>query len=57
MKHNPLHQWQKEHNKRIKDFHKKHALELENGVNGDGLLARWERFVYSKGKAFLKAVK
>ncbi|QPQ35500.1 hypothetical protein [Lysinibacillus sp. JNUCC-52] len=57
MKHNPLHQWQKEHNMLIKDFHKKHALELENGVNGDGLLARWERFVYSKGKAFLKAVK
>jgi len=22
MKHNPLHQWQKEHNKRVKDFHK-----------------------------------
>lgn len=39
MKHNPLHQWQKEHNKRVKDFHKKHTLEIENSENGNGLLA------------------
>ncbi|WP_338654032.1 hypothetical protein [Lysinibacillus sp. Y5S-8] len=57
MKHNPLHQWQKEHNKRVKDFHKNHALTIEIGENGNGLLARWERFLYNKGKALFKAVK
>ncbi|MFJ7662437.1 hypothetical protein ACIQXW_08555 [Lysinibacillus sp. NPDC097162] len=57
MKHNPLHQWQKEHNKRVKEFHKNHALALDNGENGNGLLAKWERFIYNKGKALLKAVK
>jgi len=54
---NPLHQRQKEHNKRVKKFHNNHTLELENGENGNGLLAKWERFVYNKGKAFLKAIK
>ncbi len=54
MKHNPLHQWQKEHNKRVKDFHKNHALTIEIGENGNGLLARWERFLYNKGKALFK---
>ncbi|MEE3809600.1 MULTISPECIES: hypothetical protein [Lysinibacillus] len=57
MKHNSLHQWQKEHNKRVKDFHKNHALTIEIGKNGNGLLARWERFLYNKGKTFFKAVK
>ncbi|MGE7912526.1 hypothetical protein [Lysinibacillus xylanilyticus] len=57
MKHNPLHQWQKEHNKRVKDFHKKHTLEIENSENGNRLLAKWERFVYKKGKALYKAIK
>ncbi|WP_274307033.1 hypothetical protein [Solibacillus daqui] len=57
MKYNLLHQLQKDHNKRVIDFHKNHALELERGENGNGLLAKWERFVYKKGKAFLKAVK
>ncbi|WP_196426606.1 hypothetical protein [Lysinibacillus cavernae] len=57
MKHHPLHQWQKEHHKRVKDFHKNHALELENGENGNGFLAKWERFVYNKGKVLLKSVK
>jgi len=57
MKHNPLHQWQKDHNKRVIDFHKNHALELERSENGNGLLAKWERFVYNKGKALFKAVK
>ncbi|MFJ7933886.1 hypothetical protein [Sporosarcina sp. NPDC096371] len=56
MKHNALHQWQKDHNKRITDFHKNHALELERGENGNGLLAKWERFVYNKGKALFKAI-
>ncbi|MEK4762178.1 hypothetical protein MHH85_18095 [Viridibacillus sp. FSL E2-0187] len=54
MKHNPLHQWQKEHNKRVKNFHKNHALKIERSENGNGLLAKWERFVYNKGKALYK---
>lgn len=57
MKHTHIHQWQKEHNKSVKDFHKYHTLKLENGENGNGLLARWERFIYNKGKAFFKAIK
>ncbi|MFJ8460574.1 hypothetical protein ACIQ57_15750 [Lysinibacillus xylanilyticus] len=54
MKQNPLHQWQKEHNKRVKDFHKNHVLKIERSENGNGLLAKWERFVYNKGKALSK---
>lgn len=57
MKHNTLHQWQKEHNKRVKDFHKQHALEIKSGKNGNGLLAKWERFIYNQGKALYKAIK
>lgn len=57
MKHHPLHPWQKEHHKRVKDFHKNHALAIENGENGNGLLAKWERFLYHKGKALFKAGK
>lgn len=57
MKPNPLHQWEKNHNKRVLEFHKNHALEIERGENGNGLLAKWERFVYNKGKALFKAVK
>ncbi|WP_197278944.1 hypothetical protein [Lysinibacillus sp. ZYM-1] len=56
MKHNPLHRWQKEHNKRVEEFHKNHALTIENGENGNGLLAKWERFLYNKGKALFKTV-
>ena len=44
----------KEHHKRVKDFHKNHALAIENGENGNGLLAKWERFLYHKEKLFLK---
>ncbi|MCR8852555.1 hypothetical protein [Lysinibacillus fusiformis] len=57
MNHLPLHQWQKEHQNRVKDFHKNHVLSLENGENGNGLLAKWERFVYNKGKALFKCAK
>lgn len=57
MKNNSLHQWQKEHNNRVKDFHKNHALKIEQSENGNGLLARWERFVYNKGKALAKSFK
>ncbi len=57
MNHRPLDQWQKEHHHRVKDFHKNHALALENGENGNGLLAKWERFVYKKGKALFKSAK
>ncbi|WP_169786283.1 hypothetical protein [Viridibacillus arvi] len=57
MKSNILHQRQKEHNKRVLDFHKNHALEIARGENGNGMLAKWERFVYNKGKAFFKAIK
>lgn len=57
MKHNKLHSWQKEHNKRVAEFHKNHALKIERGENGNGLLAKWERFVYNKGKSLVNAVK
>ncbi|MED1203723.1 hypothetical protein [Heyndrickxia acidicola] len=47
MKQVALHQWHKEHNKRIAEFHKKHETEIQRGENGNGLLARWERFFYN----------
>lgn len=52
-----VHQWQKEHNKRVAEFHKNHASRIERGENGNGLLAKWERFVYSKGRSLIKTVK
>lgn len=55
-KDNQLHHWHKSHNKRVGEFHKNHALAIERGENGNGLLAKWERFVYSKGKALFKQV-
>ncbi|MGG3448550.1 hypothetical protein [Domibacillus aminovorans] len=57
MKHNALHQWQKDHNKRVKEFHKNHASQIANGENGNGWLAKLERFVYTKGSTLLKTVK
>lgn len=47
MKQVTLHQWQKEHNKRIAEFHKKHEIKIQRGENGNGLLAKWERFFYN----------
>ncbi len=57
MKQNSLHQWQKDHNKRVRDFHKNHALDIERGENGNGMLAKWERFVYYKRKTLIKVIK
>ena len=45
------------HNERVVEFHKNHAAKIEAGENGNGLLARWERFVYNKGKALFKVAK
>ncbi|MEH7376070.1 hypothetical protein [Neobacillus drentensis] len=47
MKQVALHQWQKEHNKRIAKFHKNHDRKIQSGENGNGLLAKWERFFYN----------
>ncbi|MFF2875463.1 hypothetical protein ACFVR2_03985 [Gottfriedia sp. NPDC057991] len=45
------------HNERVAEFHKQHALQIENGENGNGLLAKWERFIYFKGRTVFKAIK
>ncbi|CAM2832554.1 hypothetical protein PASE110613_03335 [Paenibacillus sediminis] len=50
-------EWHKQHHNRVAEFHKNHASKIEHGENGSGLLAKWERFVYNKGKALLKAIK
>lgn len=55
--HHGLHGWQKQHNRRVAEFHKHHALQIERGENGNGWLEKWERIVYSKGKALIKAAK
>ncbi|MCU5656306.1 hypothetical protein ABE201_00810 [Bacillus mycoides] len=57
MKQVALHQLHKEHNKRIAEFHKKHEIEIHRGENGNGLLAKWERFFYNKVIFPLKNVK
>ncbi|MEV5036744.1 hypothetical protein MRBLBA21_001536 [Peribacillus frigoritolerans] len=57
MKHAALHQWHKEHNKRIAEFHKNHEIEIQRGENGNGLLAKWERFFYNNVIFPLKKVK
>lgn len=57
MKNNSLHLWQKEHNKRVAEFHKNHAAQIANGENGDGWLAKLERFTYNKGKALFQLKK
>lgn len=55
--HKKTNNWHHEHNKRVAEFHRNHASKLENGENGTSWLARWERFVYNKGKALFKAAK
>ncbi|MFC7393830.1 hypothetical protein [Scopulibacillus cellulosilyticus] len=55
--HKSTNNWHKQHNKRVEEFHKNHVVKMERGENGNGLLARWERFIYNKGKALFKAVK
>ncbi|WP_180260050.1 hypothetical protein [Bacillus cereus] len=57
MKQVALHQSHKEHDKRTAQFHKNHEIEIQLGENGNGLLAKWERFFYNKVIAPLKNVK
>ncbi|MES5893477.1 MULTISPECIES: hypothetical protein [Bacillus cereus group] len=57
MKQVALHQLHKEHNTRIAEFHKNHEIEIQRGENGNGLLAKWERFFYNKVISPLKNVK
>ncbi|KQL33977.1 hypothetical protein AN960_20275 [Bacillus sp. FJAT-25509] len=45
------------HNERVAEFHKQHAIQIENGENGNGLLAKWERYIYFKGRTVIKAIK
>lgn len=52
--HKKLHAWHKEHNIQVTVFHKNHAARIERGDNGNGLLTKWERLVYSKGKTLMK---
>ncbi|EJR02815.1 hypothetical protein [Bacillus cereus] len=52
-----LHHLHKEHNKRIAECHKNHEIEIQRGENGNGLLAKWERFFYNKVIYPLKNVK
>ncbi|WP_144553469.1 hypothetical protein [Bacillus sp. X1(2014)] len=55
--HKKTNNWHSQHNKRVSEFHKNHASKIEAGDNGNGLFARWERFVYNQGKALFKAAK
>ncbi len=44
----------REHNKHVAEFHKNHAYQVENGLNGNSWLAKWETFFY---KNFLSLFK
>lgn len=57
MKHHSSHQWQKNHNKRVREFHENHASTIARGENGNGWLAKLERFVYTQGRKLFKTVK
>ncbi|WP_169810104.1 hypothetical protein [Paenibacillus antarcticus] len=57
MKQSALHQWHKEHNKRIAEYHINHGMNIQRGENGSSLLARWERFFYNNVISPLKNVK
>lgn len=46
--HIKLHNSHKNHNKRVAEFHKSHAIQVANGHNGTGLLAKSESFFYNK---------
>lgn len=46
--HIKLHDSHKKHNKCVAEFHKDHAIQVANGQNGTGLLAKSERFFYNK---------
>ncbi|PAE37750.1 hypothetical protein [Bacillus sp. 7884-1] len=54
MKQVALHQWHKEHTKRITEFHKNHEMKILRGENGNGLLAKWERFFITMSFPLLK---
>ncbi|MET3194806.1 hypothetical protein [Bacillus sp. OAE603] len=47
MKLSVLHKWHKKHNKQVAEFHKKHEIEIQSGLNGNGLIAKWERYFYN----------
>lgn len=51
--HKNTNNWHNKHNKLVAQFHKNHVTKIERGENGNGLLAKWERFVYNKGKKTL----
>jgi hypothetical protein len=55
--HKRLNTFHTKHNERVAEFHKQHAIQIENGENGNGLLAKWERFIYFKGRNVFKAIK
>ncbi|WP_162878679.1 hypothetical protein [Peribacillus butanolivorans] len=57
MKHNSMHQWHKEHNKRVAEFHKNHAAQVANGENGNGWLAKLETSFFNKVLVPLKVTK
>ncbi len=57
MIHNTLHQRHKEHNERVKAFHRNHEIQIQRSENGNGLLAKWERLFYNKVIVPLKTVK
>lgn len=52
-----FHHWHEEHHKRVSEFHKKHEIEIQRGESGNNLLAKWERYFYSKVISPLKKVK
>ncbi|QKE71675.1 hypothetical protein HPK19_02180 [Arthrobacter citreus] len=52
-----LHNMHRNHNQRVAKFHKEHAIQIANGENGNGLLARWERFVFFKARDLFKLIK
>lgn len=57
MIHNTLHQQHKEHNERVKAFHRNHEIQIQRSENGNGLLAKWESLFYNKVIVPLKTVK
>jgi hypothetical protein len=61
MKHTSLHiknyNRNKEHNKRVAEFYKKYAFQIANEENGNGWLAKLERYIYNKGYSIIKLLK
>ncbi|WP_088010831.1 hypothetical protein [Gottfriedia acidiceleris] len=42
------------HNQRVAEFHKQHLIQI---VNGNGLMSKWERYIYFKGRDLFKTLK